>query len=333
MRNALLRATLPALLLLASGTATALDVADADVAEFIDRTSREHAIDRLWLIDVLGEARHRGSIVEAISRPAERTLEWHEYRDLFVRESRIAGGVRFWREHEAALAAAAERYGVPPAVLVAIVGIETNYGSNQGGYRVLDALSTLSFGYPPRARFFRGELTRFLALAWEGHFDPLEAQGSYAGAMGAPQFMPSSYLAYAVDANDDGRRNLWGDWEDILGSVGNYLAEHGWRAGAPIVARVRLAPDTAPDALPPTRLALDHTIASLREAGVVFDGETPADTTAALFMRLAGDAGEEYWVGLRNFYVITRYNHSVLYAMAVVSLGQAVQARLDRTAR
>ncbi len=316
----------------AAGTAHALDVADADIAAFIDTTAQEQSIDSAWLSELLANAEIKSSIVKAISRPAERTKPWHDYRDLFVREQRIAAGTRFWSAQEAALEATAERYGIPPRVFVAILGIETNYGTTQGGYRVIDALSTLSFAYPPRQKFFRGELTRFLQLAYAGDLDPRTAMGSYAGAMGAPQFMPSSYMAYAVDANDDGSRDLWQNWPDIIGSIGNYLDEHGWRPGEKIVVPASLTAGADASALPDTKLALAHTVGDLRAAGLEFD-KALADDAKAVFMRLDGDEGPEYWVGLRNFYVITRYNHSVLYAMAVVTLGQSIEQRLRQSTR
>lgn len=316
-------------LALAGSTALALDVSRGDVAEYIASTSRAHAIDSAWLSTLLASAEYKASIVEAISRPAERTKAWHEYRDIFLGERRIREGAAFWRQHRQQIEAIAARSGIPPRLLVAILGVETNYGRTMGGYRVLDALATLSFGYPPRASFFRRELTEFLVLAHQGQLDPERALGSYAGAMGAPQFMPSSYVAYAVDANEDGRRDLWQDWEDILGSIANYLAEHGWRPDEPIVARATLAPGANAGALPPTKLALDHSIGALRELGLQFDTAL-ADGEPALFMQLEGDGGTEYWVGFRNFHVITRYNRSVLYAMAVNTLSLAIEQRLAR---
>ncbi|MEM9383815.1 MAG: lytic murein transglycosylase B [Pseudomonadota bacterium] len=315
-----------------ANVAHALDVADADVAAFIETTARERSIDSAWLTELLADAQVKSSIVKAISRPAERTKPWHDYRDLFVREPRISAGARFWASQREALDATSERYGIPPRVFVAILGIETNYGTTQGGYRVIDALSTLAFAYPPRAKFFRSELTRFLELAHAGDLDPHTAMGSYAGAMGAPQFMPSSYMAYAVDANEDGSRDLWQNWPDIIASIGNYLDEHGWRPGEPIVVPATLTAGTDPASLPATKLALSHTVGSLRAAGLRID-EALADDAKAVFMRLDGDDGPEYWVGLRNFYVITRYNHSVLYAMAVVTLGRSVADKLEQAAR
>jgi membrane-bound lytic murein transglycosylase B len=321
-------AAVPALLW--SCIAGALDVAESDVAAWIDHTSREHAIDSAWLSNLLADAEHQSSIVRAISRPAERTKPWHEYRDIFVVERRVREGAAFWREHRDTVEAIAGRHGIPPRLLVAILGVETNYGRTMGGYRVLDALATLSFGYPPRQDFFRRELTQFVLLAHDGQVDAASALGSYAGAMGAPQFMPSSYVAYAVDANGDGRRDLWQDWEDILGSIANYFAEHGWRPGQPVVARAGTGPALDPSSLPATRLELNHRIGELRAMGLEFD--TPLDDEQpALLMHLDAEAGTEYWVGFRNFYVITRYNRSVLYAMAVNDLGKAIERRLAET--
>ena len=170
-----------------------------------------------------------------MSRPAERVVPWFEYRNIFMTEERIAAGVRFWTEHAATLEQVAERYGVAPEMIVAIVGIETYFGTRMGKYRVLDALATLAFAYPPRAAFFASELESFLLLTREEQVDPTAALGSYAGAMGAGQFIPSSYRAYAVDADADGKRDLWTDWDDVFGSVANYFAKHGWRTGEPVM--------------------------------------------------------------------------------------------------
>jgi membrane-bound lytic murein transglycosylase B len=329
VRNGCLLCAAVALCLLASAS-SALDVSNGDVAAFIATTSEEHAIDSAWLSDLLAGAEHKPNIVEAISRPAERTKPWHEYRDLFLREQRIREGARFWAMHREQIEPIAQRHGIPPRLLVAILGIETNYGRTMGGFRVIDALATLSFGYPPRAKFFRGELTQFVVLAHQGQIDADAAMGSYAGAMGAPQFMPSSYVAYAVDANDDGQRDLWGDWEDILASIANYFVEHGWRPGQPISTRATLADGASAAALPPTKLALNQRLGALADLGLQFDTALGADQPA-VFMQLEGDQGIEYWIGFRNFYVITRYNHSVLYAMAVNTLGQAIERRLAET--
>jgi membrane-bound lytic murein transglycosylase B len=312
----------------AAGPAVALDVTDTEVAAFIADTSREHAIDEAWLTSTLAGAEHKSSIVRAISRPAERTKPWHEYRDIFMNDRRVREGAKFWAAHREQVESIAGQHGIPPRLLVAILGVETNYGGNMGGFRVLDALTTLSFGYPPRASFFRRELTEFLVLAHAGQLDAEAAVGSYAGAMGAPQFMPSSYVAYAVDANDDGRRDLWSDWEDILGSIANYLAEHGWRPGQAVRAQAQLVDGAAAADLPPTRLALNHEIGELRALGLDFATDL-RDSDPAVFMQLDGDEGKEYWVGFHNFYVITRYNHSVLYAMAVDTLGRAIEQRLN----
>jgi membrane-bound lytic murein transglycosylase B len=205
---------------------------------------------------------------------------------------------------------------------VAILGVETRYGRQTGRYRVLDALATLAFDYPPRHSYFREELKQFLLLAKENQLDPLTATGSYAGAMGAPQFMPSSYRRYAVDANSDRRRDLWGDWDDILASVANYLRAYGWTAGGPVLAETRLEPDPSFQ-IEPHNLELDQTVESLGAHGVKVEMSVPADTPVVLISAEQRD-GPAYRVGFHNFYVITRYNASARYAMAVYELAQAV---------
>ena len=202
---------------------------------FIDRMVERHGFDRAELTALVDAAVIEQSILDAMARPAERVVPWFEYRNIFLTEERIAAGVRFWTEHAAALEEVAERYGVAPEMIVSIVGIETYFGTRMGRYRVLDALATLAFAYPPRASFFASELESFLLLTREEEVDPTAALGSYAGAMGAGQFIPSSYRAYAVDADADGRRDLWSNWNDVFGSVANYFSKHGWRTGEPVM--------------------------------------------------------------------------------------------------
>ena len=215
------RLTLPALLLWVSTAAWAIDTDRPDVRDFVEAMVADHAYDRDALERALREAESQGSILEAISKPAERTLSWAEYRDIFLTEKRIRAGAEFWREHEQTLSRISGETGVPPEILVGIIGVETFFGRITGNYRVLDALATLAFDYPPRQKFFRRELAQFLLLVREENMDVAAATGSYAGAMGAPQFMPSSFRAYAVDASADGRRDIWTNWEDVIGSVAN----------------------------------------------------------------------------------------------------------------
>jgi membrane-bound lytic murein transglycosylase B len=246
-----------------------------------------------------------------------------------VRDDRIAAGVALWREHRELLDAIALERQVSPEYVLAILGVETRYGRQSGRYRVLDALATLAFDYPPRADYFRAELAQFLLLSREEGLSPLSVKGSYAGAMGYPQFMPRSYRAYAADGDGDGRRDLWANWDDAIASVANYLASHGWRAGEPVLAPADLPDPDEARGLIAGSIVADSTIDSLRSRGLVFYTTLCGDAPA-LFIEVAGDHGPERLAGFHNFSVITRYNRSVLYALAVNSLGAAVEARLPR---
>ncbi len=309
----------------------AADYEGEKVADFVREMTLDHGFASEQLVEMLGQAQRKQAILDAISRPAERVKPWKEYRPIFLTESRVAQGVDFWRENEAALARAEQVFGVPAQVIVAIIGVETFYGRNTGNYRVIDALSTLGFDYPPRQAFFRQQLKEFLLLAREEQVDPLSLTGSYAGAMGLPQFMPSSFRAYAVDFDDDGHIDIWNNPVDAIGSAANYFKQHGWVAGAPVVARAEVSGERHVEGLTEgLEPVLDA--AQLRALGWQWpqqDG-TPDDTAVTAF-RLDGADGDEYWVGMPNFYVITRYNRSVMYAMAVNQLAeQLAQARGDR---
>ncbi len=312
----------------ATGAVGAVDVDQNAVAAarsaFIEYMVTTHEFDREALAQTLAEAEIVDRVLEAISRPAERVMPWYEYRALFLSAARIEAGAKFWLAHEDELRAASTEYGVAPEMLVAILGIETFYGERTGTYRVLDSLSTLAFAYPPRSSFFTSELEAFLLLAREEGIDPLDTHGSYAGAMGAGQFISSSFRAYAVDGNGDGRRDLWGDWQDVFASVANYFKAHGWRHGEPVVARATL--NSAWSGVEAENsMELTETVASLSRRGYVFSTELP-NTAATTILSVEGENGQEYWVGYHNFRVITRYNHSVKYALAAHQLGQAVLA-------
>ena len=323
MRARLEKWTLPALaLLLASASAFGIDTDRDDVRAFIERMVEEHSYDRDKLLSVLGQAESKESILEAISRPAERTLEWHEYRNIFLKTARIQAGAEFWRDNRAELERISAQTGVSIEMLVGIIGVETYYGRITGSYRVLDALSTLAFDYPPRSKFFTSELEHFMLLVREEGMDATEATGSYAGAMGRPQFMPSSYRAYAVDSTSDGKRDIWNNWSDVIGSVANYFVRHGWRSGEQVVAAATLGSQWSGET-PENRLRADETVTSLSHQGVMFTTELPGEAKGQL-ITLVGDDGEEYWVGFHNFFVITRYNRSVMYALAAYQLGQEV---------
>ncbi len=293
---------------------------------FIAEVAEEYAMDAHELRELLADGKYRQSIIDAITRPAE-AKPWHEYRQIFLTGRRIGEGKTFWREHADLVQQIANNYAIPPEVILAIAGVETSYGRITGSYRVLDALVTLGFYYEPRGTFFRGELEELVRLAGEEDISLTEVTGSYAGAMGLGQFIPSSYRAYAVDFDADGKRDLWGSRADALASVANYLHEHKWQPGAAIAVPATISGDISEVVdgnLKPTR-----TIAELREMGVSTDQALDDDLKASV-IRLDGTDGPEYWLGLQNFYVITRYNRSPLYAMAVTQLSQALRAAYVR---
>lgn len=303
----------------------AYDPADVESrrAAFVDRIVDRHEFDRAVVAEILGGATIQQSALNAISRPAERVIPWYEYREIFLNQSRIDAGADFWIEHEDLVAETAERFGVDSEIILAVLGVESFFGDRMGTYRVVDALSTLAFAYPPRADFFAGELESFFLIHAEEGASVLDAVGSYAGAMGAGQFIPSSYRAYAVDADGDGRRDLWGNWGDILASIANYLAVHGWQADKPIA--VAALQGQGPAMTPGNRLGLDRTIGSLREQGYDFDRDLDSDLDAMLVVVEQDQDSAAYFVGLNNFHVITRYNRSVKYALATLELSQAIE--------
>jgi membrane-bound lytic murein transglycosylase B len=306
------------------GVPAAERVVDLEGAStFVREMVQRHGLDGKSLEDLLAQAEVLPSVLEAMAKPAE-AKPWHEYRRIFVTQERTAGGVQFWRENREALERARARYGVAPEVIVAIIGVETRYGRNTGSYRVLDALGTLAFSPNRRAEMFRRELEQFLLLSREEGISPLEPKGSYAGAMGIPQFIASSYRRYAVDFDDDQRRDLWSNPTDAIGSVANYLRANGWeRNGTVAVSAVVTSADVSSLLQAGTKPSL--TPARLRAEGVRIAVELPGDTLGAL-VQLETQDGYEYWVGLQNFYAITRYNHSALYAMAVHQLSEAIKA-------
>jgi len=298
----------------------AADYTGPNVDEFIAEMTRDYGFADEQLRDLFKQAERKQAILDAISRPAERVKPWKEYRPIFLTDSRIAQGVDFWRENEAALTRAETEYGVPAEIIVAIIGVETFYGRNTGSHRVIDALSTLGFDYPPRQPFFRQQLKEFLLLTREEQVDPLTLKGSYAGAMGLPQFMPSSFRAYAVDFDGDGHIDIWNNPTDAIGSAASYFKQHGWAAGEPVVARAKVGGERYEEGLT-VGLESQKNAGELRSLGWQFDKSVANDTAITAF-RLDGAEGDEYWLGLPNFYVITRYNRSVMYAMAVHQLSQ-----------
>jgi len=310
---------------LAAGPGCAGDFKDnADVQAFIVEMEERHQFDRMELEALFEQAKIRDDILEAISRPAEKTKPWHEYRNIFLTPKRIDGGIGFWKENEGILKRAEQAYGVDAAIIVAIIGVETRYGANTGSYRVIDALSTLAFEYPPRSKFFRSELEQFLILGREEEVDLRKAKGSYAGAMGYGQFIPSSYRAYAVDFSEDGKRDLWENLDDIIGSVANYFHRHGWKSGEPVASRVNSDAPAAGLRVSENIKPGKKTAGDFAKAGVTTEPPLPEGQAVAL-LAFEQPNGPEYWLTANNFYVITRYNRSPLYAMAVYQLSKAIQ--------
>ncbi len=301
----------------------------ADVRAFADEAAAETGLDPVHVERWLAAARYQPRIVELMSKPILEPPKWFEYAPSFLSPARVAGGVAWWDANADALSRAEAKWGVPPEIVVAIVGIETNYGRLPGTFRVIDALATLSFDYPRRSAFFRGELKEFLLLSREQGFSPLTPKGSFAGAMGVPQFMPGSFRRYAVDFDGDARIDLWTSGPDVVGSVANYLARHDWVPGGATILPAAIDPD-ARDAV---QRKLDGGLSERRSLDAwATDGVTPAtlaepiEDPVGLLMLEEADGDASYWIAGPNFYVITRYNRSRLYATAVIRLAEAIKA-------
>lgn len=294
-----------------------------EVRQFVADMASRHGFDNDELIALFARITPRPEVARTMTGQITKPPSWSRYRANFVNPARISLGVRFWNENAAALARARQTYGVPEEIIVAIVGVETRYGSYPLPYPVLDTLATLAFDYPRRSEFFRAELEQYLLLMREEGMDPLSVKGSFAGAMGMPQFMPSSYRNHAVDFDGDGRRNLWNGATDTIGSVANYLHAYGWEAGQPIAARATLQSDAAGDLLT-GGLKPEHTVTELLARGIAPAIPLPPSALAALLAVDMND-GREYWLGLNNFYVITRYNRNLFYALAVYQLGNEIR--------
>ena len=303
---------------------TRFDLARADINAFVDHLVTQ-GFQRDEAFALLAKAEPQSKIIEAMSRPAEKSLQWWEYRARFLTAERIDAGARLWREHRELLDAIAMERQVQPEIILGILGVETFFGRITGRYRVLDALTTLAFDYPPRSDYFRQELEQFLQLTRTGELDAEATLGSYAGAMGVAQFMPSSFQHYAVREGESTHRDLWNDWGDIFGSVANYLQQHGWQYGQAVLAEAELG--SAPEPIAATSVTLSDTLGALREHGMQVHTLLD-DTTPCLIVPAPSQSAMGYRVGFRNFYVITRYNRSPLYAMAVNDLAQAI---LERT--
>lgn len=326
MRQFITTLTLTGLIMTTTACAHTPDTR-AEFSSFAAEMERKHQIPAAEVEDLLAGTQFRDDIIAAITRPAE-AKPWHAYRPIFLKPDRIRGGVEFWRQNEALLQSVSTEYGIPPEIIVAIIGVETRYGKFTGRHRVLDSLTTLAFGYPKRSKFFRSELEQFLLLTREESVDPKSATGSYAGAMGKPQFISSSYRRYAVDGDGDGRRDLWQSNADVIASVANYFKTHGWRPHEPITLQAETQGQK--DLQPYVDAGMKP---SIRVEELLQQGVRPVDAMAmpdpeamASLIRLDAGSRDEYWLGLHNFYVITRYNHSNLYAMAAYQLSREILA-------
>ena len=311
------------LLIFTSGTVWSHDINRPNIQTFIDNMVTKHNYDKKELSNILLNSISKEKILNAISRPAEKTLTWNEYRNIFLKKERINAGAKFWKEHQIILNKISKQTGVNIEILVGIIGVETYFGRITGGYRVIDALTTLAFDYPKRSPFFTKELESFLLLTKEEKMDPFDATGSYAGAMGSPQFMPSSYRAYAVDSDGDGKRDIWNNWSDVIGSIANYFIAHGWQEGNEVIIPAFESGVIAGGITIKNGLKATETIASLKSKGITFDTNMKQDHPAEL-LHLEQKNSNDYWVAMHNFFVITKYNHSIMYGLAVHQLGQEI---------
>jgi len=298
---------------------TNLTAQNPEVKAFINMMVKKHGFDRQTLMTLFNQVSYQPKIISLMERPAEKRLTWGEYRAIFMRPSLISRGIEFWTKNHAALEKAERVYGVSPVAVMGILGVETRFGRITGGYRAVDALSTLGFAYPPRAQFFKKELVNLLILSRKESMDPLSLTGSYAGALGMPQFMPSSYLAYAVDFNNSKKADIWQSPEDAIGSVANYLKQHGWERGKKIVVAAEPEGQSYRSTLSKTM-----PLAEAVKKGMKNTQWLPSDTEVT-GLELDGKRGPQYWLTTKNFYAITRYNRSNLYAMAVYELGSAIE--------
>ena len=312
----MIRILFPLYLILASFAAFSADL--PGIPEFINEMVDKHQFKREELVRVFQEAQYRQDVIDAMNTPSTQK-PWLEYRAAFINARRIDGGIKFWKKYAEALERAEKLYGVPQEIIIAIIGVETLYGSNAGNYRTLDALTTLTFDYPRRMQFFRSELEQYLLLAREQNFDMLSIRASYAGALGIPQFMPSSYRKNAVDFNGDGKIDLMNGTEDAIGSVANYLRQYGWKAGDPVAVRAQIEDVTRPNDVGAARSLL-----AWGELGVLPQDKT-GEGLYAYLIDFTLPQGKEFWFGFNNFAVITSYNNSSYYAMSVYQL--AVELR------
>ena len=329
-----LKHTFAALLLAASScltqaaTPTAGFAGNSEVIEFARDLEQREGFNADQLLEQFAQIRPNAKVLDLIKPPVSPLQRsWERYRPRFLNERRINWGVQFWQENRVALARARATFGVPEEIIVAIIGVETEYGRNMGNFRVLEALATLAFHYPRRADFFRAELEQFLLLARENGMNPLDVRGSFAGAIGIPQFMPGSQRRYAVDFDGDRKVDLYGSVDDAIGSVARFLEQHGWQAGQAIAvpAQTRGEPDRN---LIDAGIQPTLKVADLARQGITAAADPQAVVT--LVDLVSPGRPTEYWLGFDNFYVITRYNRSSFYAMSVFQLAEEIRARMPR---
>lgn len=321
MKNILLSLTLSCACLFAYADQALVN--RPEVQEYIATTAREHGFNETELVNLFTRIQPRPHIIGIFDRPST-ARPWHAFRPNFITKKRAEAGAAFWRKHEKDIAEISSAYQVDPAIIVAILNIETLYGKNMGSFRVLDVLATAAFDYPRRADFFRKEMTEFLLLARGEKQDPLSFRGSYAGAMGWPQFMPSSFRAYAVDWDRDGRHDIWNTPVDAIASTASYLAQHGWLNGGDTFAPVNVEGEQIAELIA-DKFNLHYTVAELMQKGVTPISELNSNQKAVLFVLETEPGQMKYYLGLNNFYVITRYNKSTLYATAVLELAKSIR--------
>ncbi|MCA1766645.1 MAG: lytic murein transglycosylase B [Idiomarina sp.] len=317
------------LVLLATTTSLSANAQEqtAEVEEFIQQQVEQHQLNESKVRQWLKQAQKNDDVLEAIQRPWE-AKPWYQYYPIFLTEKRLQAGLKFWQQHKGTLERAEEKYGVPAQIIVAIIGVETFYGNYMGKYSVLDSLYTLGFHYPPRQKFFRSELSEFFQLASEEGWDVSEAKGSYAGAMGFGQFISSSYRYYAVDFDGDGQRNILTNPVDAIGSVANYFAKHKWQQGQPVAQPLANSQDWKPlvsDGMKPNTERSEI----IRKGYELPDHAAVNDETKVRVFEFETEKAHEYWLGYNNFYVITRYNHSPLYAMAVYQFSEQLKNEVE----
>ena len=305
--------------------------------ELITELVQEHGFDEQYVASIFNQINYLPQLIENISKPAEKTKTWEEYRNIFITPKRIAAGILFYNQHKELLTRVENETGVPKNILLGILGVETSFGRIQGNYRVIDSLYTLVAGYPPRSDFFKKQLIHLFYLSREQNLPIESIKGSYAGAMGAPQFIPSSYRDFAIDGDSDGKIDLFNSWDDVLMSIGNYLEKNGWRTNENILSETSLAnnangmtKETLNDFSNYFSKAIkpNHSIEELKSAGFVFSS-TLQNNSRAQPIYLEGSNKEKIFIGFHNFYVITTYNRNVMYALAVYQLGESIQSIVD----